>query len=165
MARKKNYELMDKITKLHSEGCTDGKIAIMLGTPINTVYHYRSKVLKLKATREKKTYLTEDERLKGYILRNIKSSAKRRGLEFNLSMEDLVLPEKCPILEIPLTYKNFINENESNSLEFATVDRYDNSKGYVKGNVWILSRLANNMKNCATPDQLKLFCENILTRL
>jgi hypothetical protein len=35
------------------------------------------------------------------------------------------------------------------------MDRIDNTKGYEKGNVIIVSRLANVIKNQATPSQIK----------
>ena len=104
------------------------------------------------------TYISDDDRTRGYIIRNIKYSAKRRGLEFNLNYKDLELPKYCPILGIELSYGIINNYNEPNH---ATVDRIDNNKGYVKGNVIIVSRLANAMKNCATFEQLNLFADRI----
>lgn len=86
-----------------------------------------------------------------------KSRAKKKGLDFNLELSDLYLPEYCPILGIKLQYANGKANNNSPSL-----DRIDNSKGYIKGNVIVMSRLANAMKSCATFDQLRLFSKNII---
>jgi hypothetical protein len=35
-----------------------------------------------------------------------------------------------------------------------TLDRIDNAKGYVKGNVCVISKKANTMKNNATPEEV-----------
>lgn len=103
-------------------------------------------------------YNNKYDRIKGYIIRNTKFSAKRRGLDFDLTYEDIELPEYCPLLGIKLTY---FDESNGNDYSHASLDRIDNSKGYIKGNVWVISKLANAMKNCATFDQLNVFCENI----
>ena len=86
-----------------------------------------------------------------------KNRAARRGIEFNLDLEDIIIPEKCPILQCPFEYGTSKNYAYSPSL-----DRIDNSKGYIKGNVWVISSKANSMKNSATWKELELFCKNIL---
>jgi len=58
--------------------------------------------------------------------------------------------EACPILKIPLQYAN--GKLCDNS---ATLDKFDVSKGYVPGNVWIISDKANRMKSDATLEELK----------
>lgn len=103
-------------------------------------------------------YISESDRIKGYIIRNSKFMAKRRNIYFNLSYKDFEIPEYCPILGIKLKY---MNEGNGNDPAHASLDRIDNSKGYIKGNVIVVSRLANAMKNEATFEQLKQFCNNI----
>lgn len=93
-----------------------------------------------------------------YIYRNIRKRAKKRGLEFNIEYADLVVPEVCPIFGVPFVYKATMD-----NYDFApSVDRIDSSKGYVKGNVQVISRLANCMKWTATPEQLIAFARGIL---
>ena len=43
-----------------------------------------------------------------------------------------------------------------------SIDRIDSTKGYVKGNVKIISLRANMMKNDANLQELQKFCNNIL---
>lgn len=108
------------------------------------------------------TYYSEEDRIKGYMIRNSKFSAKRRNIEFNIHYSDFSLPEYCPLLNIKLTYGA---ESSGNHFSHASLDRIDNTKGYLKDNVWVISRLANAMKNEATLEQLQTFCTNMLNNL
>ena len=103
------------------------------------------------------TYNTEYDRIRGYIIRNSKYCAKRRNIEFAIQYTDFELPEFCPILGIKLEYGS---GHDGNAPQHATLDRIDNTKGYIPGNVMIISRLANAMKNEASFNQLQTFITN-----
>lgn len=165
MPQKPKQEYLTKIRELHTLGYTDSDIASELNIRSNLVNHYRHKLMQLPANWLKREYQTNEDRLKGYILRGIKSSAKRRQIVFDLDYTDLILPKTCPIFGFELVYRELNTTNAFNSDAFATVDRIDNTLGYVKGNVWIISRLANTMKSYATLDQLQKFCTNITTAI
>lgn len=72
------------------------------------------------------------------MLNRSKSRAKDFGREFNLTIEDIVIPDICPILKIPL----FSGEGRviPNS---PVLDRVNNDLGYIKGNVRVISHRAN----------------------
>lgn len=91
-----------------------------------------------------------------YKLKTAKHSAKRRGLEFNLTVEDIQIPELCPLLNIPLVQGGDASSN------LVSIDRIDSSKGYIKGNVQVISCKANTMKSNATKEELITFAKNIL---
>ena len=79
------------------------------------------------------------------IIKRLKQSAKKRGIEFNLSEKDLDeigFPITCPILGMPLKWHR--GEPQDDSYSF---DRIDSSKGYVKENLQIMSVKANRAKN------------------
>lgn len=147
----------DKIIEFVNIGYSDQRIAKELNISNSMVNYIRHK-LKLKTNFIERNYETKEDRIKGYMIRNVKYSAKRRNLEFDLDYKDITLPKYCPLLEIELTYNN----REFNNMYFPTIDRIDNSKGYIKGNVIVISRLANAMKNQATFEQLKCFSKNII---
>lgn len=91
------------------------------------------------------------------ILHKIRKSAQKRKREFNLTIEDIVIPEVCPYLKTPFT--------KDDTKYCLSVDRIDSTKGYIKGNVQFISKLANQMKSCATPEELVNFCRTVLERL
>jgi len=92
------------------------------------------------------------------MLWQAKASASAKNLSFNLDESDIVIPEFCKYLGIPLTQTLGEGVVWSN----ASLDRIDSSLGYVKGNVEVVSRKANTMKNMATLEELLVFSKNIL---
>lgn len=79
------------------------------------------------------------------LLSSARSMAKRKGYEFNLDLSDIVIPTHCPVLGIPL---DPAAPQHSDSLP--SLDRFDSTKGYVKGNVWVISWRANRIKQDAS---------------
>lgn len=87
-----------------------------------------------------------------YILSAAKARAKKRGHEFNIELEDIIVPEFCPILGIKLQYNKGTQAGDSPAL-----DRLDNNKGYIKGNVHIISVRANRLKgDCSLEEMVML---------
>ena len=82
------------------------------------------------------------------ILSRIRRRAKSRKLEFNLTIEDIQIPEYCPILGIKLDIRG-----DKDTLP--SVDRIDNSRGYTKDNIHVISNRANCIKRDATKEELK----------
>lgn len=93
-----------------------------------------------------------------------KARAKQLNLEFNIELSDIIIPSHCPYLKQKLT-NLFAEEGATKAWYNPSVDRIDPTKGYVKGNIEIISRRANVMKNNATVEELLLFAEAIKSRL
>jgi len=89
------------------------------------------------------------------ILSSAKHRAKKEGVLFDLVIEDIVLPDYCPVLGIKLKFNTGIGGARDDS---PSLDRRIPSLGYVKGNISIMSFRANRIKNNATVSEL----ENIL---
>ena len=83
-----------------------------------------------------------------------KRRAKAKNVPFNLTTQYIkdIWPKDniCPALGIPFTFGGHVTKNYSS----AALDRIIPSKGYVKGNVQIVSGLANSIMSNATPDQV-----------
>lgn len=92
-----------------------------------------------------------------YLLGCVKKRCKKHKIKFNLTKEDIVIPKHCPYLNIKLELypkRKFYNS--------PSIDRIDNTKGYIAGNVQVVSAKANICKNDLTIPQLITFAENIL---
>lgn len=67
--------------------------------------------------------------------------AKAKGWDHDITLEDIMIPDLCPVLGIPM--------------ESASLDRFDNRLGYVKGNVRVISTRANELKRDATLEEMQ----------
>lgn len=88
------------------------------------------------------------------ILAAIKSKCKRLGIPFDLTLSDIVIPDVCPVLGIPIMAGTGLSHANSPS-----VDRIIPTGGYLKGNVQIISQKANAMKQDATVLELQRFAK------
>lgn len=84
------------------------------------------------------------------MLKNARSRAKAQQVPFNLNLDDIVVPEFCPILGVKL---------EIGTRHGPSLDKINPEKGYVKGNIQVISAKANAMKSDATSEELKKFAE------
>ncbi len=83
-----------------------------------------------------------------------KRRAMEKGIEFNIPWTEVVIPELCPILNIPIQMENNCVKEGSPS-----IDRIDNSKGYVVGNVRVISHRANALKSNLSLEQAERLVE------
>lgn len=112
-------------------------------------YHAQTKTQKKKyLARNKecrKNWTTEEK-----VFRNLRSNYRKRGHVFELEFEDILpLPTHCPVLGIALKTNKKIAGEDSYS-----IDRINNTKGYVKGNIIVVSNRANKIKRDASVEEL-----------
>jgi hypothetical protein len=111
-----------------------------------------------KSTRKKYRdlwYKTEKGR-KYSMWQAAKLRAKKKSLDFAITIEDIQIPEICPLLQLKLSCEEFGIRHNSPSL-----DRKDNKKGYTKDNVWVISSRANILKNNASLYELETLVKNL----
>jgi hypothetical protein len=68
----------------------------------------------------------------------------------NIEFGDLEFPSHCPVLGLELDYFTEGKGRLENSVSF---DRVDPTKGYIKGNVIVMSWRANRIKNDGTAQE------------
>lgn len=84
-----------------------------------------------------------------YLWGIAKSRAKKHGIPFEILPEDIVVNTTCPITGAEL---DILNNSLTNGM---SLDKVINELGYVKGNVQIISRKGNLLKNNATIEQIR----------
>jgi hypothetical protein len=88
-----------------------------------------------------------------------KQRCKKSGLEFNLSVKDISIPNNCPATGIELN----MNSGKSGAYKNSpSLDRIDNARGYTRDNIQVLSQCANSMKGAATRQELINFAKWVL---
>lgn len=92
----------------------------------------------------------------------LKAGAKARNYEFSITIEyiwELFLKQnkKCALSGLNLII-GYFNDNT----QTASLDRIDNSKGYVEGNVQWLHKDINNMKHTHTEDYFINLCRLVV---
>lgn len=88
------------------------------------------------------------------MLWQAKKRAREKGLDFSITKVNITIPELCPILNIPFVF------GRKGDYEFSpSLDRINNNYGYIPGNIQVVTKKANSMKNSATPEELLLLAD------
>lgn len=83
-----------------------------------------------------------------------KQRSRKKNLVFDIEIDDIIVPEVCPVFGTPFSFG--IGRACSTS---PTLDRKDSTKGYVKDNVQVISWRANDLKKDATIEELQAIVE------
>lgn len=94
------------------------------------------------------------ERSKAALLANARKRAAEQRVPFNLKRADLDVPTHCPALGLKLEAGERGGGDSS-----PTIDRLIPERGYVRGNIAILSMKANRMKNSGTSAELRAIAD------
>ena len=91
------------------------------------------------------------------MLVNARRRAKQQNVPFDITDDDIVIPDVCPLLGIPL----FPNTGGSPCPNSPTLDKLIPHLGYVRGNTLVISHRANCIKHNASIDELMLLTDNL----
>lgn len=97
--------------------------------------------------REQKRRLSNPEKT---LYTAAKQRAKKNNIDFDIDIEDVQIPLVCPILGIKIKHNNKGFQPGSPS-----IDRIDNTKGYIKSNIRVISNRANLLKRDAVIEELE----------
>ena len=120
---------------------------------VKNYYHHaiesqrvRGRSLKTKALRKKRWRENPTQ----HLLWSARRRAKIKKLPFALTVNDIVIPDMCPILGIKLEIGN--DKATDNS---PTIDRKYQELGYIKDNIHVISYRANRLKNDASFEEIE----------
>lgn len=92
----------------------------------------------------------EEAICKGITGNRKRDNKAKRNLEFDITHEDIIFTDYCPITGLKFKKPTEGEQNERSR----TIDRIDNSKGYIKGNVWCISNIANVVKQTFSMEEI-----------
>ena len=95
-----------------------------------------------------------------YMFRKAKARAKQKGREFTITLQDVkaVDTDVCPIFHIPIKRYPMTAGSKANCArpDSKSLDRIDASKGYVPGNIRVISFRCNELLSNMTLEEFKL---------
>ena len=92
--------------------------------------------------------------LEGDLFMKARTRAKEQGVPFDITVDDIVIPEACPVLGMPLEKGNGGWAEGS-----PTLDKIIPELGYVPGNVAVISWRANRLKCDGTLEEMEVLVE------
>lgn len=104
----------------------------------------------------KKRFKENPQQYLWYVAR---TRARQKKIDFTIAVEDVIIPDKCPILDIPLVKGDGYLPNAM------SLDRVNNDLGYIPGNIRVISRKANLLKSSLTLDVLEKLIQYIKSEI
>lgn len=154
------------LTRYMSEPCIHGHVSekyvrnntcVRCETIRKKLWVKKQKAIK-KANRPPKPPHIPKTEFEKWIKRN-KSNRKAKTSREALSPDyyKTLYVTHCPLLGLELSYEPYVGAIPRN---YASLDKIDPQKGYVEGNVQIISFRANTLKNSATLEEMRMIVDN-----
>jgi hypothetical protein len=107
------------------------------------------------------------EEISGSYWHRVKQGAKSRKIDMKVSIEDawsifVAQGRKCALSGTSILMCPSDLENRSNlNLQTASLDRIDNDKGYIPGNIQLVHKDINRIKTNLSEDYFVQLCRNV----
>lgn len=149
------------INKQHPEGvsrycrnCLSQKRKIYIKTNYIQFYKKRQEYKKTLSFKTRESNKRNNRKIQNpslFIWKNLQKKCKKNKIDFNLDVDDIIIPKICPVLKIPI----LLIGNPTKCPNLAVIDRIDNNQGYVKNNICVISNKANWLKKHGSLEDFK----------
>lgn len=113
----------------------------------------RQRTPAIRAREKAAAMVRRQTKREAFLWRNAKNRAMERGIEFTITIADIVIPPLCPVFGVPF---DMAGSQDRKRIRLApSLDRVDNRLGYVPGNVMVISLRANQIKTDATAEEIR----------
>lgn len=134
----------EEIIRLKNLGYSPYKIGPMLGLSVAGIY-----TRLWKHSQPEKAKETWQEITRRRMLSAAKKRAREAGLPFTLKLEDITVPDRCPIFGYEFSLGvGTLNDGSP------TLDKIIPALGYVPRNIWVISWKANRAKSNLSVEEL-----------
>lgn len=113
----------------------------------------RSEKIKLAhVARQKTAYLSGgvSQTIEAQLLYSARRRAIRSGIDFEITLADIKIPECCPVLGFRLDTSSKRSKNHNPRFNAPSLDRLNSNLGYTKDNMKVISYRANVLKKDGT---------------
>lgn len=103
---------------------------------------------------------------KTYLCSRARKRGRQNDLPATIKPTDLIWPSHCPVLGIELDYPERSGQRKDLSAKpnWPSLDRWDPEKGYVPGNVFVISFRANTLKNNVSRDEILQIAKYVMSK-
>lgn len=144
---------LDTIAELLKTKTTE-QIGEYYGVSKQRIYQVMQKFGLQTNLRKRKSFLSGKGPKHYWLNKMLTSKGVPKGEKLRI-LEELEVPDECPMLGIPLNYSGGEGGGWNGRTDDSpSIDQIRPSKGYTRGNVQVISWRANRIKNDSTPEEL-----------
>ncbi|HQL91324.1 MAG TPA: hypothetical protein PLQ15_12075, partial [Syntrophales bacterium] len=129
-------------------------------------YHQKTDLLPSRTHRDNEHYSYShglSRKLENLIYISAQARARKKGIPFTIKVTDITIPTHCAVLGIELSKVwGSVEMNNEGRASKPTLDRIDPRKGYIPGNVVVISYRANVIKGDGLPAEHRAIAKYIL---